>query len=189
MKQTMKRNILLLVCILLLGGCADLRHSGSGSGNLIKQDDTYYLLSCLNDIQNIEPEDFAANFEMAEAELQYGSDQDTLRFICLSLHAKADYKQFKQGTKVLEQFIAKHPESPDDIQGFQILVDRIDEEIINKWSAWKSLLEDKKELKTEVESLQGNLEEDQIVIEELQKQIEQLKNIENIIKSRETEQQ
>jgi cell division septum initiation protein DivIVA len=45
--------------------------------------------------------------------------------------------------------------------------------MMTKWSAWKSLLDEKKEL----------MEEN----EELQKQIEQLKNIENIIKSREPE--
>ncbi len=71
------------------------------------------------------------------------------------------------------KYIVEHPNSPDDIQGFQILVNRLDVEMMTKWSAWKSLLEDKKELMAE--------------IEELQKQIEQLKNIENIIKSREPE--
>jgi hypothetical protein len=103
-------------------------------------------------------------------------------------NAGADYQQFKEGTKVLEQYIAEHPNSPDDIQGFQILVNQVDVEMTTKWSAWKSLLEDKKELIAEVDSLQEKLEQDQVLIEELQTQIEQLKNIENIIKSRETEQ-
>jgi DNA repair exonuclease SbcCD ATPase subunit len=168
-------------------------------------------------MQDIGSEEFAANFEMAENGLQRGRDQDKLRFICLSLHAYADYQQFKEGTKVLEQYIAEHPNSPDDILGFQILVNRLDVAMMTKWSAWKSLLEDKKELMAEVESLQKKLEQDQVLIEELQiedkkelmaevdslqekleqdqvlikelqTQIEQLKNIENIIKSRETEQ-
>ena len=160
----------------------------SGSGDIREPNVTNYLLSCLNDIQDIGPEEFAANFEMAENGLQRGRDQDKLRFICLSLHAGADYQQFKEGTKVLEQYIAEHPNSPDDIQGFQILVNRLDVEMMTKWSAWKSLLEDKKELIAEVDSLQEKLEQDQVLIEELQTQIEQLKNIENIIKSRETEQ-
>jgi len=189
MNQVVKKNIVLLVCILLLGGCAELRQSGSGSGNLYEPNDIHYILSCLNSVQHLEPEEFAANFEMAEAGLQDGRDQDTLRFICLSLHAKADYKQFKQGMTMLEQYIVEHPDSPDDMQGFKILADRLDEEMMDKWSAWKSLLEDKKELTAEVEALQRKFEKDQILIEELQKQIEQLKNIENIIKSRETEQQ
>ncbi|MDH3783671.1 MAG: hypothetical protein OES33_13210, partial [Desulfobulbaceae bacterium] len=109
-------------------------------------------------------------------------------FICLSLHAKADYRQFKQGTRVLEQYVTEHPESPSEIKGLQILVDRLDIEIITKWSAWKSLLEENDELKVKVESSRGKLEQNQVLIGELQNQIEQLKNIENIIKSRETEQ-
>ena len=189
MNQTVKKNLLLLVCLLLLGGCAELRQSGSVIGIRPRPNDTHYILSCLNTIQNLEPEEFAANFKIAEAGLQDGRDQDTLRFICLSLHAKADYNQFKQGITVLEQYITEHPDSPEDIQGLAILLGRLNEEIEQKWSAWKSLLEDKKKLTADIEALQGKLVEDQIVIMELQKQIEQLKNIENIIKSRETEQQ
>ena len=164
-----------------------MRQYSSESGDLHVPSDTNYLLSCLNDMQDIGPEEFAANFEMAENGLQRGRDQDKLRFICLSLHAGANYQQFKDGTKVLEQYIAEHPNSPDYIQGFQILVNQVDVEMTTKWSAWKSLLEDKKELIAEVDSLQEKLEQDQVLIEELQTQIEQLKNIENIIKSRETE--
>ena len=188
MNQVVKRNILLLVCVLLLGGCAELRQHSSESRDIFEPNVTNYLLSCLNNMQDIGPEEFAANLEMVEDGLQRGRDLDKLRFICLSLNAKADYKQFKQGTNVLEQYITEHPSSPDDIQGFQVLVGRLDIAITTKWSAWKSLREDKKELTAEVESLQGMLEQDQVLIEELQKQIEQLKNIENIIKSRETEQ-
>ena len=146
--------------------------------------------------------DNSANFKMAEDVLLRGNDLDKLNFICLSLHAKADYRQFKQGTRVLEQYVTEHPESQSDIKGLQILVDRLDKEIITKWSAWKSLLEENDELKAKVESSRGKLAQDQVLIEKLQKQlaqdqvligelqnqIEQLKNIENIIKSRETEQ-
>ena len=64
------------------------------------------------------------------------------------------------------------------MHGFLVLVDRLDEEILNRWSAWKSLLNDKKELKAKVESLQ-------VKIVAQQHQIEQLKNIENIMKTRE----
>jgi hypothetical protein len=156
----------------------------------------------LNDIHDIGPEEFSANFKMAEDSITMGNDRDKLNFICLSLHAKADYRQFKQGTRVLEQYIVEHPDSPGDIQGFQILIDRLDKEIITKWSAWKSLLEENDELKVKVESSRGKLEQDRVLIEkmqkqlvqdqalilELQNQIEQLKNIETIIKSRETEQ-
>ena len=115
---------------------------------------------------------------MAEEALKQERKLDMLRFICLSLNEKADYKQFKHGTEAFDQFLVDFPESGDDMHGLRILVNQLDEEILNRWSAWKSLLNDKKELKAEVESLN-------VKIEEQQKQIEQLKNIENIIKSRE----
>ena len=185
MNQIMKIKSILLVCALLLGGCAEVKQY-SPESDLLEPNVTNYLLSCLNDTQGIGPKEFVANFKMAEDGLQSGRDFDKLRYICLSLHTKADYNQFKQGSNVLEQYIAEHPDSPDDIQGFKILVDWLDEELMNKWSAWKLLLKDKEELTAEVESLRGRIGEDQILIGELQKQIEQLKNIENIIKSRES---
>ena len=136
------------------------------------------LLSCLDNLQSIGRKEFDAKFDLAEAGLRHGREVDTSRFICLSLNAKADYEQFKYGTMVLEQYLDEHPDSGKDLQGFRILVDRLDHAIRNKWSSWKTLLNDKKALKAEVASLE-------VRIEDLNKQIEQLKNIENIIKSRE----
>jgi hypothetical protein len=193
MNQMVKRIIILLGLFLLLGGCAELlQHRAEPERvepeSLPKADFTNHILSCLNDTYDIGPEEFAAKFETAEERLQYGRDQDKLRFICLSLHPKAEYKQLKQGTIVLEQYIAKNPDSAGDIQGLQVLLDRLDMEIKTKWSAWKSLQKDNEALTTEVKSLQEKHDKDQVLIEELHKQIEQLKNIENIIKSRETEQ-
>lgn len=137
-----------------------------------------YLLSCLNDMRTLSRKEFDSEFELAEVGLEYGRKLDKLRFICLTINDKADYKQFKHGMKVLEQYFADNPDSGEEMEGFRYLVDRLDEEILNRWSAWKSLLNDKKELKAEVVSLKAR-------IEELSDQIEQLKNIENIIKSRE----
>ena len=178
----------MLICVLLLAGCAELKQYSSASGDIPEPKAVNYLLSCLNEIQGIGPEEFTTTFEKAEADLQRGRNLDKLRFICVSLHADADYQQLKKGTSVLEQYITEQTNSPDDIKGFQILVDRLDVAIMTKWSAWKSLSEDKKALSAEVESLQEKLEQDEVLIEELQKQIEQLKNIENIIESRETDQ-
>ena len=90
-------------------------------------------------------------------------------------------KKFKHGSNVLKQYFVEHPDLGKDLQGIRILIDRLDDEIMNRWSVWKSLLNDKKELNVEVESLK-------VKIDEQQKQIDQLKNIENIIKSREAKQ-
>ena len=195
MKRDMKKNILLLACMVMLCGCgkkvqqqqpppeADLEpivvYQSLGAN---------YLLSCINDSKNIGRGAFDFNFEMAEKELPGGQDMDRLRFICLSFNEKADQKQFKQGLTVLEQYIEDHPDSGEDIQGFQVLADRLNQEIMNRWSAWKTLLNDKKKLAEEVESLRLSLAAAQVKNDELQKQIEQLKNIDDIIKSREADQ-
>lgn len=183
----MKKYILLCCCTALLGGCAELKpHKPYEWERLepivvLSSFSSDYLLSCLSDMQTLESQDFDAKFEMAEAGLVHERKLDKLRFICLSLNDKADYKQFKQGVTVLEQYVENYPDSEEDMQGFRILVNRLDEEIQNRWGAWKSLLNDKKVLTAEVESLK-------VKIDEQQKQIEELKNIENIMKSRETDQ-
>ena len=187
MNQIVKKYILLFCCIAFLGGCAEWRPFIPESARVLEPIVVYpsfgsnYILSCLSDTQALERKQFDAKFELAEAGLVHDRDLDKLHFVCLSLNEKADYKKFKYGSNVLEQYVKDHPDSGEDMQGFRILVNRLDEEIMNRWSAWKSLLNDKKELNAEVESLK-------VKIEEQQNQIEQLKNIENIIKSRETKQ-
>ena len=129
----MKRIILLFVCVLpLVQGCAELEHRSQKSKNISEQKTVNILLSCLNELQDIGPDEFGTNFGMAEERLQHGRNEDTLYFICLSLSPKADYQKFKQGMDVFEQYLAEQPDSPGDVQGLKILVDRLDEEIINK---------------------------------------------------------
>ncbi len=176
---------MLFCSIAFLSGCVEWRTYDREGTRLTDPIVVYpsfgsnYLLSCLSDTQDLERKEFDAELKLAGEGFAQGRDLDKLRFICLSLNEKADYRQFKNGSKVLEQYIADSPDSGQDLRGFRVLVDRLDEEIMNRWSAWKSLLNDKKELKAEVESLQ-------VRIEEQQGQIDQLKNIEKIIKSRET---
>lgn len=177
------KHIFIFCCsLILLGGCVDWRLSEWERLKpivIVPSFNSNYLLSCLSDMQGLKQEEFNAEYESVEKDLRYDRSLDKLRFVCLSLNEKADYKKFALGKKVLDQYLLDYPESDDDMKGLQILVDRLDEEILNRWSAWKSLLNDKKELKTEVQTLKNR-------VEAQQKQIEQLKNIENIIKSRET---
>lgn len=149
---------------------------------------TTSLLTCLNDSRNIGRGAFDFNYEAAERDMQEAKDTDRLRFICLSFNEKADQKQFKKGLEALAQYVADHPDSGEDLLGLQVLAERLNQEIVNRWSAWKSLLNDKKKLSAEVDSLRSSLEAAQAKNDELQKQIEQLKNIEEIIKRREVEQ-
>jgi len=199
----MKKYILLFCTISCLGGCAQLKNdickniceNDNKNTRLVEpivvfpSRDSNYLLSCLGDTQSLNRQDFDSQFGLAASNLPHGQELDKLHFICLSLNEKADYKQFKHGTRVLDQYLADHPDSGTDMQGIRLLLARLDEEIINRWSAWKSLLNDKKELRTQVESLKNErkiqVNSLKVTIKEQQKQIEQLKNIENIIKSRE----
>lgn len=183
----MKKYILVLGCVVMLCGCAKKQQQQPPPEVALEPVVVYqslginYLLSCLNDSKNIGRGAFDFNFEMAEKDLQGGKDTDKLRFICLSFNEKADQKQFKNGLAALEQYIEAQPDAGEDLLGFKVLADRLSQEIMNRWSAWKTLLDDKKKLTAEVESLR-------LRNDELQRQIEQLKNIDDIIKSRETEQ-
>jgi hypothetical protein len=184
MRYAMKTYIVLFCCLFFLGGCSSPNYKDFCSENFsIKTDGSpsitsNSLLACLNDTESIESKEFNTRFKFAEENLVSGLEIDTFNFICLSLNTKADYIQFKHGTMVLEQYMEEHSDSEKDLQGFLILIDRLDNAIRNKWTSWKTLLNDKKALKADVATLKAR-------VEELQKQIDQLKNIENIIESRE----
>lgn len=181
--------IIIIISSSIFSGCSMLNMPPPSSGKFLELDSTDYLLSCISNLHDLKTEEFAAKFQLAEKKLNNGSDQDKLHFICLSLTDNADYEQFRQGAKILEQYISAHPNSPNNIDGLMVLVDRIDKEIETRWSSWKSLLEEKKGLTLEVENLQKEIMDDRILIEKLQQQIEQLKNIENIIENRNVDQQ
>ena len=185
MRYAMKIYILLFCCLFFLGGCSILNFTDLGSEDFFIETDgspsiitSNTLLACLHDTESIERKEFNTRFKFAEENLVSGQEVDTFNFICLSLNAKADYVQFKHGTLVLEQYLEEYSDSEKDLRGFLILIDRLDNAIRNKWTSWKTLLNDKKALKADVASLKAR-------VEELQKQIDQLKNIENIIESRE----
>ena len=147
--------------------------------------DSSYLLACVNELQGLKEKNLERYYSEAASRLKEGDDRDTLRFICLSLHSKADYKQFQQGEKLFRQFIDEHPDASDDMQGLLALFSRLDQAMVNRSTDRKQLLDERDKLAAEVETLQLQIKRDQGRIQELQSQIDQLKNIENIIKNRE----
>ena len=181
MNKVLDIFIFVFVSVFLFGGCAQLKQYLPGSETFLQQDDSNYLLSCLKEFEEISTDEFASAYKRAEKMRHTGSDHDTLHFICLSLNAKADYKQFKHGAHLLAQYISEHPDASDRIVGVKILVDQLD----NRRNLTESLVEDKKELNSEIKNLNKKLEQEEKLAEELQQQIEQLKNIENIIENRE----
>lgn len=170
--------------VLLLGGCSSLVPSSWENDSILEPLSVFpvfsnsYLLSCISEMEALNEEKFARRFEYAASHLADGGNLDKLRFICLSLTSKAEYGQFRKGWEVFHEYLDKNPGQREDMQGFRILLDRLKEEIQDKRSIRKAFLAEENELLAEIESLK-------IRLEEQQKQVERLKNIEPIIKSRE----
>ncbi len=194
----MRFTVLFLCGVFLLSGCVATNRQMAETNEQLEPTVVFrpaagsYILSCLEDLSSIRSKEFNDFFQSAEGQLSNGSDEDTLRFICLSLSVKANYKQFKQGTEALEQYIVDHPDSREEMVGLLGLIGRLDQAKIARWSGRKKLLDEKEELEGEVAALQAEIktlqaesEQDKVRIQELRNQIEQLKNIENIIKNRE----
>ncbi len=186
----MKYIVLFIALLLLSVGCVPLSQSGGGVKNvepvvIFKPSPTSYLLNCINDLQGMNQRSFNRNYKEVSGRVAGGTDQDTLQMICLSVSSRAGYKQFKQGKKLLRQYLAEHPDASTDLNGLQALIDRLDQARINRWAAYRRLLEEKEGLSAEVEELRLEVRQDKGKIDELKNQIDQLKNIENIIKNRE----
>ncbi len=194
----MKMISFLFCCTVFLGGCVAVQRQAGELDNLLEPTVVFHatdgssILSCLNDIGSLRSREFNRYFQEAETGINEGRDEDKLRFICLSLNDKASYRQFKQGVALLKQYIKEHPDSREELSGLMRLIDRLDKAKVARWSGRKKMLDEKEELEAEVASLQARVEallreheQDAVKIQELRNQIEQLKNIENIIKNRE----
>ena len=194
----MKKMVFLLGCVLLTNGCVAMNRQVGDQGQGVLPTVVFHstpgasILSCLKDTAKMRSREFNNVFERAAAQMESGRDEDAIRLVCLSLHTKASYRQFKQGEKILQAYIKSHPDDQKELQGLMALVDRLDQAKVTRWSNRKKLLDEKDELEAEVVSLQARVdtllrehEQDRVKIQELRNQIEQLKNIENIIKNRE----
>jgi hypothetical protein len=144
--------------------------------------DASMILSCLAEQQKLTHGEFKAVYKTASAQAADGTDAATLRLICLSLHDYASFKQLKSGTTTLANYIKEHRDADSaGLLGIQLLMQRIEKELTVKWTQGNKNLDEKER----VEALEKGAVQDQKRIKELQNQIEQLKNIENIIKERE----
>ncbi|MBM9513992.1 hypothetical protein [Desulfogranum marinum] len=183
---------------LLLAGCAGLSpHSSAPKGQqaatvIFSPTDCDSLLACLEESRELSRNDFKAYYKRVALEVDKDVSGSQLQLICLSLHHYASYKQFKRGMGMIEEYIELHPEERQSLQGLYRLVERINQEKINRWSQRNRLMDEKETLEEENRelfdtgaALEKQIEQDSKRISELEKQIEQLKNIENIIKNRE----
>ena len=144
--------------------------------------DASTILTCLADQQKLTHGEFKAAYKTASAQASDGTDAATLHLICLGLHDYASFKQLKSGEATLANYIKEHPNADGDgLLGIQALMQRLEQELTAKWTQCNKILDEKER----IEALEKGAGQDHKRIRELQKQIEQLKNIENIIKDRE----
>jgi translation initiation factor 2B subunit (eIF-2B alpha/beta/delta family) len=186
---------MVVLSALLISGCAGNRKAATDQPKekiVVQATDADTILSCLSGEQKMSRQAFNGAYKTAFANAARDENGEVLRLICLSLHQYASYKQFKDGMDALSLYIKAHPESASVLQGIHILMQRIDREKIGKWALSNKSLDEKdgleaenKELLERNEVLEKGASNDQARIKELQKQIEQLKNIESIIKNRE----
>lgn len=189
--------IVVFLSACLLSGCAEGYRKKGGSDQpkeriVMQASETETILACLAGNQKMSRQTFSSAYKAAFSSATREENDDVLRLICLSLHQHASYKQFKEGVEALAGYVKSHPESATGLQGLQVLMQRIDQEKIAKWAKSNKILDEKegveaenKELLERNEVLEKAAANDQVRIKELQKQIEQLKNIESIIKNRE----
>lgn len=190
----MKNRLVVVVMFLLAGGCAQVgehredAYSTVAPTVVFKPSDSSYLLACVSEVEGLKKEDFDRYYMEGAARLASGDDQDILKSICLSMHKHADKKQFKQGLKLLDRYIDEHTGGSDDMEGLLILYSRLEDAMEKQLAGHRKLIDERDKLAAEVESLHMQIKQEQARINELQNQIDQLKDIENIIKNRERSQ-
>jgi hypothetical protein len=188
--------LVMLLSGLLLSGCAD--GFWRDAPEPVKEPvvcpstDAGQILACLLERQKLSRKEFKSAYKAVSAQSATGEAAATLQLICLSLHEYASYKQFKTGMDTLAGYLKNHPEDAAALQGLQVLLLRIEREKTIKKVQGEKILDEKEELGAENkellernETLEKGALQDQGKIRELQKQIEELKNIETIIKNRE----
>ncbi len=187
--------VVVVMSLMLVGGCSGAGKTASGPPRevpVVQATEADTILVCLNSNEKLSRKDFVAAYKTAKDEASRAENADKLRLVCLGLNQQASYKQFKEGLEVLSRYIKEHPAATPALQGLMTLMQRIDREKIVKWAQSSKRMDEKEGLEAENRELQERNEmlersaaQDQVRIKELQQQIEQLKNIESIIKNRE----
>lgn len=183
------------VTLLALGGCVrdqpQLQPVETSPRVEVRQDSAASVLACVQDNKALNRVAFKEAYAAATRQVAEREDGAVLRLICLSLHEYASYKQFKGGIEAAEAYVGTLTEDSVGMKGLLALMQRLDKEKIARWMAYNRGVEEKeglaaenKELMERNGQLEKNAVQDQGRIRDLQKQIEQLKNIENIIKNR-----
>lgn len=190
--------IFFTVALGLMCGCVQGKGNQSAASVLslpqivLQQEDTYTVLSCVYESQPLTRIEFRNMFTQAAKQNEDGRYSDPLKIVCLSLHDYASFKQFKIGVDTLSSYIKENETEAKGLKGLLQIMEKMEKETVAKWSLQNKSTDEKgaleaenKELMDKNMTLEKSAEQNQARIKELQKQIDQLKNIENIIKNRE----
>jgi len=188
---------LILTAGLLLSGCAlfgDKAVEPPKEKIVVRPTETDAILACVAENKKFSGKEFKGAYKIALANASRPENAELSPLVCLSLHQQATYKQFKGGMEALAQYAKTHPDTPS-LQGLLQMLQRLNREKVGNWaqsSKNMDVKEEKEELENEnkdllerIDILEKKSAQDQVRIKELQQQIEQLKDIENIIKNRE----
>lgn len=176
------------------GGLGQRSHTDRQTPTVVfRPADSDTILSCLAESQKMSRKEFKTAYTRAQSQQGVSrEDADTLRWICLNLHPLAGNRQFKEGMATLSRYIENHPEAASGLQGLYQVLQRAEREKTARWAQSSKISDEKESLVSENRDLaernaqlEQAAEQDRGRIDELQQQIEQLKNIENIIKNRE----
>ena len=159
---------------------------------VIRESGTVAILSCLDETRSLSRRELRAAYDAADKQPETGTESAIHRLACLSFHERATLQQFRRGLELLTTYAETHPEEAAGLNGLLALLWRLDRERGAGWVHRRKFLKDEEKLKTEnsrlaerVREIEQQAVQDQARIKELEQQIEQLKNIENIIKKRE----
>lgn len=188
--------IIAAMAVLVLAGCS---LSGSQpSRDTLKQQTVAQVsgaekvLACMEETRSLSGKSFREAFEAGTKQAaESRADEALLRLVCLSLHENARHSQFRVGIETAKGYVSAHPEESGGTRGLLLLMQRLDKERVARWTQRNRWLEEKEGLEEENKRLmEKNSQLEQAAeqhrgrVQDLQKQIEQLKNIENIIKER-----
>ncbi len=171
----MSKNVFIFALFyvwLFMGGCVELLETPklvqwSGPPILFQPMSAGTVLACLDEIDSLSPEEFKQFYDEALNIVTQEGDKNILPLVCLGLNPRASDKQFEKSIELIGKHTLTHPDDNQELQGLQSLLARLKEAKINKRldsNKMRKILAKKKNL---------------------EKQIEQLKNIEKIITNKE----
>jgi len=184
----MKHHIFIgtiITFVLLLSGCSALNghfsNNKNKNGQFSQLSPSETILNCIQKEKDISRAEY--NLMLQDTEELYAKQpnkQHTLKMICLNIHPLAGYSQFRKGIQQISDFLLAHPNDTSGLNGLENILDQLNRERVVRWN----LSIENQDLIEKNKQLQQKAAQDKNRLTELKKQIDQLKNIESIIKNR-----